>query len=186
MKKFLALLLTVLVLCSFVGCDKSNSSNPNNPNNSNGIWGIKYYVDEFNKPTDKRYITNVKNFYGSFSNSATTNSSLSAKIIIDPNGIYIILWEYGNYQVKGYIATSYKIVLQDVDGKKTNINGIMKKNSDRITVDLSEWETFVGLIIYNEKVNVYIEEKTDYGYSSTYLFTINQDNFHTVFNDYCL
>ena len=62
-----------------------------------------------------------------FSNSATTNSSLSAKLIIDPNGLYIMLWEYGNHQVKGYTAIGYKIILQDTDGKKTNITGLMKK-----------------------------------------------------------
>lgn len=183
MKKIMTLILTVLLTISFVGCGTNTS---NNSDKSNNIWGIKYYVDEFNKPTNNRYITNVKLFNGVFSNSATTNSSLSAKLIIDPNGLYIMLWEYGNHQVKGYTAIGYKIILQGTDGKKTNITGLMKKNSDRITVDISEWETFVGLIISNEKINVYIEEKSDYGYSSTYLFEIKQDNFNKVFSDYCL
>lgn len=183
MKKFWALILTVLLAVCCVACSSNNSGNDSNTNNT---WGIKYYVDEFNQPTSNRYITNVKNFYGSFSNGATTNSKLSAKLLIDSNGIYIMLWEYGSYQVKGYSAINYKIMIQDCNNNKVYINGTMKKNSDRITVDINEWETFVGLIIDNKEVNVYIEEKSSYGYSSTYLFRIKQDNFNKVFSDFCL
>lgn len=175
--------MTILFSFCFVGCF---STTENDDENTGDVWAIKYYVDEFNKPTNSRYITNVKLFSGTFSNSATTNSRLSAKIIIDGNGLYIMLWEYQNYQVKAYSATNYQITLRYPNGSKQYINSTMKKNSDRITIDIDKWEVFVGAIIDNTAISVHIEETSSYGYSSTYLFEIKQSNFNKVFSDYCL
>lgn len=41
-----------------------------------GDWRIDYSVDDFNQPTDEWYITEDEYLVGTFSNSATTNSSL--------------------------------------------------------------------------------------------------------------
>ena len=50
-----------------------------------GIWSIKYFVDDFGDPTDKGYIAHDYYIKGTFSNSATTDTSLNVFLIIRGN-----------------------------------------------------------------------------------------------------
>ena len=65
-----------------------------------GIWEIKYFFDEYGDPSDEPYITNTKYFNGTFSNSATTNDTLSVSFIITKKDVYMKLYEYGSNLVK--------------------------------------------------------------------------------------
>lgn len=80
-----------------------------------GKWYIKYYVDEFKEETDEKYISQIS--YGSFSNSATTNSNLTAVIVIDKDNFRIKLEEYGSQVVKN--EGSMQISVKDKDGEVT-------------------------------------------------------------------
>lgn len=52
-----------------------------------GAWTVKHYVDEFNDPTSQKYITTKSLISGTFSNTATTNSKLTAKILVDSSTV---------------------------------------------------------------------------------------------------
>ena len=69
-------------------------------------------MDEFNDPTAQKYITTKSMIYGTFSNTATNNSQLTAKILVDSVDISFILYEYGKYQVKSGSTYEYRISIK--------------------------------------------------------------------------
>ena len=77
---------------------------------SNG-WEVKRYVDEFGDPTGNIYIE--KNEYGTFSNSATTNSDLTVNVMVDSASIKFIFYEYGSHQKKGDGFLTFKCKTED-------------------------------------------------------------------------
>lgn len=146
-----------------------------------GGWEIAFYVDEFNNPTNQAYIRTDDILYGTFSNSATTDSILYARILIDANGIAIKLWEYGRNEVNAYTSTDYKITILDNGGTKHYTTGTMYKNGERIR--LADW-TLVNLLQDNTQLKIYIQENSQYGVNSTYLFSVNGGNFNSIYNEF--
>ncbi len=146
-----------------------------------GPWRIDFYVDEFNLPTDDAYIRNDPLFAGTFSNSATTNSNMYALIIMDSDGIAIKLWEYSTHEVKASSLTQYTITVLDDTGTKHYLSGKMNKGGERIF--LSDW-TLAKLLNRNNELKIYIKENTSYGVASTYLFTVKNCNFTSVYEDF--
>lgn len=145
------------------------------------IWKTSFYVDEFNNPTSEAYLRNSDVFVGTFSNSATTNSQLYARILIDADDISIKLWEYGSHEVNTFSTTYYNITLLDDDGNKHYTRGTMYKNGDRIR--LQDF-TFASLLLDNEALKVYIEEDSKYGYNSSYLFEVKNGNFNKEYSNF--
>ena len=146
-----------------------------------GGWEIAYYVDEFNNPTTQAYIRNNKSISGTFSNSATTNSDLDVRILIDSEDICIKLWEYGRYEVNAYTTTYYNVTYLDEKGNKYYSTGTLYKNGDRIC--LADWK-LVNLLQNNKQIKIYIEENSKYGVNSSYLFTVSQGNFNSIYSNY--
>lgn len=110
----------LLVLASLIGCtstpqtNKQGQKQADSPKNElpkinkdkgeYGIWKVTYYVDDFGEPTKDGYV--FTSCTGKFSNSATTNSELGVKFIIDESVFCIQLYEYNrNHPVKGYLDT---------------------------------------------------------------------------------
>jgi|GEM_PF-391928 len=89
---------------------------------SYGQWTQKYYVDDFGDKTSKTYIDYVDN-YGTFSNSATSNSELKAKIVISYSendslpDILFDLYEYGKGPAVGNAIgdAKYKLIIKLFD-----------------------------------------------------------------------
>ena len=96
-----------------------------------GVWTTRNYVDEFNEPTYMRYVTTTSKLTGTFSNTAATNEKLTADIIVDSINVSFILYEYGKYQVKSNLDSSYHITIKYGTSKR---NVIGKLNSDRIEI----------------------------------------------------
>ena len=145
------------------------------------IWQTAFYVDEFNNPTDEEYIKNIKMFVGVFSNSATTNSKLYARILIDAEDISIKLWEYGSLEVKASSTTYYDITILDDSGKKHYTTGTMYKNGERIYFDDM---SFASLLQKNDALTINIVEDSNYGYNTTYLFEVENGNFNSVYSSF--
>jgi len=149
-----------------------------------GEWKIAYYYDEFNQPTKDAYVTNTEYCSGTFSNSATTNSALSAMFIVDKENISIMLFEYERYQVKNaYSQWSefYNITMKTPDGKKTKLEAEMFSGDDRMYI--CDWDNYKEDLLKALKsggsVSFYIEE-ADSG-MSTYLFSVNSSNFAELY-----
>ena len=99
---------------------------------SNNSWEFRHYVDEFNEPTDKWYVTTTTT--GTFSNTATTNSEVTAVMIIDEQNIAIMLNEYGHFPVTNISSKSkeYAILIKDRNDEVHSYQGYMTSGSDRI------------------------------------------------------
>lgn len=149
--------------------------------NSLGIWAIEYYVDEFGDHTTDGFISTTID--GTFSNSATTNSPLRVKIVIDSSLVLINLYEYADSTpVKGeeYMEFSVK------DSKGTIYN-ITTYNDDygNNTVRSSDGksETIIRSILLEGGEVKFSGISNRHRSLSKYVFTIkNADNLQKALN----
>ncbi len=124
--------------------DLKNEEAENNPDDY-GMWEIKYYIDDFQNPTDEGYVTNTYWITGTFSNSATTNSKLNVSLVIDKEFAAIKLYEYGDNLVKNASSSStdvYDIKMQDDAGEVISFRGRMYAGGSRIFMD-DNYQTIV-------------------------------------------
>ena len=144
-------------------------------------WEKRYYTDEFNNPTSNAFIAPTDTLSGTFSNSATTNSKLSAYIRVNSDDCEIMLWEYGSNMVKAYSATDYDITLLLPNGTKKYFTGTMYKNGIAICFD--DYTGIISLLKNTDGViKIYIKEDSKYGVNSTYLFEVNTSGFKELYN----
>lgn len=142
-----------------------------------GIWQVRYYVDEFQLPTTEGYITTTQYVIGTFSNSATTNSTLKVVWLIDKDDVAIKLLEYGSNVVKSsYDSTTYSILMLDPDNNRVSMTGTMYKGSDRIYIGESYESTVLEALKKNGSVTFKIEEQGKYA-TSSYLFTMSDTSY---------
>ncbi len=142
------------------------------------VWEIGEYTDEFGLPTGNKYI--LVDSYGTFSNSATTNSKLYAALQIDKSNIGIMLWEYGSHLVKGtFDSESYPITILDSNGTKHSFTGTIYKSDTRVYFRSADREKVLNLLRNNSKLSVYLKSSK---YSiSTYLFEIDTKGFNEAY-----
>ena len=144
-------------------------------------WEKRYYNDEFNNPTNNAFIAPVDYFSGTFSNSATTNSRLSAYIRVNSDDCEIMLWEYGSSLVKAYSTTDYDITILLPNGTKKYFTGTMYKNGFAICFD--DYNGIISLLkSTNGTLKIYLKEDSDYGVNSTYLFEVDTSGFKDLYN----
>lgn len=141
--------------------------------NNLGIWELGYYVDDFNEPTKEAYIST--SLYGTFSNSATTNSDLRVMFLIDNNSMRIQLYEYArNHPIKGEETIRFRAL--DSDGKKysfTTYNGDTGNN----TVSSHYFKDVKDLLLSGGKIVFVAITDDGYGTPSEYKFTIQNSDF---------
>ena len=154
-----------------------------------GIWAVDYYVDDFEQPTDKWYITTDNSVEGNFSNSATTKSRLNAQIAVDKDEetggdrVAIFLWEYGRTMVKNsseQTVDEYNIIMRTADGSDHDLTGTMYCGGDRLFID----DSYVGDVIaaLKESGTVSFRIVDANMTTSTYLFSIETSNFGSVYD----
>lgn len=137
------------------------------------VWEQRFYVDEFDQPTDNPYITNMKYFEGTFSNSVTNNSPLYAAILVDAEGIGIKLYEYKNSPVTGYRSNgqSFSINILPPDGEKLTVHGMLYNNSKSVYVvdsAVSNYRTdLLNVLKGGGEIKISMQSDGD-----SYLFTI--------------
>lgn len=150
-------------------------------------WVIDSYVDEFGDPSDEKFITTSHGFTGKFSNSATSNSILRVKFIIEKDSVKIILDEYDNgVPIKGRAAirtsdfidnllssvgTAYDIKLKDSLNRIHEFIGYLKPHSNRISLASDDAKKFIKIL--NETTNPRVRMNDREG--SEYSFTIPFD-----------
>ena len=134
-------------------------------------WQLSYYVDEFRLPTDEAYVSNTEMIEGIFSNSATTDSKLNVTVLIDGNGLFFILYEYGDNRVKNSYSKEqlYNITMLDDAWERTSFEGYMLAGDDRIGFVNSA--AILSAMQSNTSLSFYIEERDRP--TTNYLFTIS-------------
>ena len=143
-----------------------------------GIFEVGYYVDEFDQPTNEGYVSNTTLIGGTFSNSATTDSQLLVKVLVDSENITFFLYEYGRSQVKNNSSRyvdEYKITMKTADGTKHSMTGTVYCGGDRLHIDQRYEEKVLEALKSGENVSFYIVE-SEYT-TTTYLFTVPTSDF---------
>lgn len=142
-------------------------------------WEIGEYNDEFDMPSGVKYI--ITDSYGTFSNSATSNSTLYAAVQIDQEDIGIMLWEYGSMLVKGvYDYESYSITILDENGTKHYFTGTIYQGGTRVYFKYNDRASVISLLQNNDSLKIYL--KTSKYSVSTYLFEIETKGFYFAYN----
>ena len=141
------------------------------------VWELRYYVDEFDQPTNDWYVTNKSYFVGKFSNSATTGSTLYARVLVDADSFAFMLYEYGKYQVKNSYSrsNSYTIKMKDTSGTQYTLSGYIPSNGDRLFVDSSDEKTVINALKKSGEVHfvIYDSDRT----VEQYKFSVKTSNF---------
>ena len=144
--------------------------------NNLGDWEIGYYVDDFGERTGEYFVSRYID--GTFSNSATTNSELKVRFMIDKNSSRIQLYEYaGNHPIKGEGFIYFKV--RDKNNKEHNIRAY---NSDYGNTSIEKEHDYLlrKILLAGGQIK-FIAEADKYGSPSTYKFTIeNADWFENA------
>lgn len=143
-----------------------------------GIWTTGFYVDEFQQPVEGQwFIWNENPVWGTFSNSATTNSELAVRLAYDyHNWISFFLFEYGSSQVKNVWDTdTYSITMRTPDGVDHEMKGYLYESADRIILDEAYTADVITALSGEGEVSFYL--KSGRFETTSYLFSIEASNF---------
>lgn len=152
------------------------------------LWEKKFYIDEFDRPTDEFYIFAA--FDGYFSNSATTKSSLTAAFYIERYSynneindcVGIALFEYDHSRVKNYYRDGkhYDIQILEENDNVIKERGWLGSESETIYVWGDEnANTIIEAIKNNKKLTFRIDEEDG---MDTYLFDVDCTGFAELFD----
>lgn len=155
-----------------------------------GPWQKDFANDEFGRQTDECFLFAV--FSGQFSNSATTNSSLTAAIRVERNydnsnneitdWVLIALKEYDYLTVKNYFSRNknYNVKVLEENGNVIEEKGIMPSDNNLIAVWSNEDQNvIIDAMKSNKKLTFRIDEEDG---SSNYLFEVDCTGFKELFD----
>lgn len=135
-----------------------------------GAWQLKSYKDEFGEEGSNKYL--VLTGRGVFSNSATTNSNMTAFLFIDNDSFSFKLVEYNSSVVKS--DDSYSFRIKDSTGEVYDMLLFNSYSSGQIGSYLNLYDKTMKTILENGGViTVSVTENTRYGTPDTYLFKMD-------------
>lgn len=211
MKKLVCFLLTLVMILGLSACggtsdDKTNAdavddaaqqqeatdpAEANEPEDEEpvklGRWVIDYYVDNFQQPTEDKFIANRTGpFVGTFSNSATQNSLLNVLVVVDADDLSFALYEYGgDNRVKNSSSRyddAYNITMRLADGTEYSMSGTMYCGGDRVYVDDAYYDTVIEAFSQPDTNVAFYIEKADRTVTN-YLFTVETSNFAELYQE---
>ena len=135
-----------------------------------GSWELNAYQDEFGEKSSNKYLL----LYGSgvFSNSATTNSKMTAVLFATKDGFSFRLVEYDSSIVKSDHTYLYRI--KDSDGDVTEMK-LFNNESSGVMFPWSTEDRQKMLEILSKEgiITVSVREQNAYSTPDTYLFKMN-------------
>lgn len=140
-------------------------------------WYIGNYVDDFDDPTGEKFIGFKTS--GSFSNSATSNSNLNVKVLVDNNDFGIELMEYSDNPVT-YFYSEPIIKVKSSYGNVTEFRGRINQQIARLYIRNDDYPEMIRLFRYSSgDVKFVIKESKG---ASEYNFSISADCFSKRYN----
>ncbi|MCK9192130.1 MAG: hypothetical protein M0P10_11385 [Sphaerochaetaceae bacterium] len=155
-------------------------------NNTEGnFWKINYFSDDFGDSTNEKYLEPSHILSGLFSNSATTNSDLTARILIPYNEVQLFMEEYGLLPVKGSISKiRYKITIKLANGSTEDL-GSAWNNNDRVIFNSKQSSKIIVALTSGNSFKLFLKENTPGEYAvngASYVVVIPQSvGFSTMF-----
>lgn len=146
--------------------------------NEKGKWVIDSYVDDFGDKTNDKFMVN--SVEGTFSNSATNNSFLYARVFIDgfpEPEIHFRLSEYNrNSPVTGYMTygQSFSGRVRDEDGNTSSFRLTLSKGSVGLLPGKRDQDKLLALLKSQQKLRFIIREIDG---TAVYNFTIDANHY---------
>ena len=140
-----------------------------------GLWELKAYKDEFGEESGEKYL--ILRGGGTFSNSATTGSNMSAILFIDKSGDFSFrLIEYSSSIVKSDDSYSYHI--KDSDGEVYDMRLYNSYTSGQMySYRSADVATISQILNKGGVITVSVKELNAYGTPDTYLFKMDVTGF---------
>lgn len=139
-----------------------------------GSWELKSYKDEFGENSASKYLVLLGK--GIFSNSATTNSKMSAVLFYDKSGAFALkLVEYDSNIAKD--NESYTCRIKDSKGLIYEMTLRNNEESGQLTSDFENNKTMKSILECGGVITVSLKERFAYSTPSTYLFKLNVSGF---------
>lgn len=141
-----------------------------------GSWELKSYKDEFGESGASKYLVLLGN--GVFSNSATTDSKMSAVLFYDKSGAFALkLVEYDSNIAKD--NESYTCRIKDSKGAIFEMTLRNNEESGQLAPDFMEKDnkTMKHILENGGIITVSLRERFAYSTPSTYLFKLNVSGF---------
>ena len=151
------------------------SSNFNIPvSTGTGSWQPGTYQDEFGEKGSMKYL--LLNGSGVFSNSATTNSRMSAILFVAKGSISFRLIEYDSSIVKSDDYYTYRI--KDSEGDVYRMTLHNDNSSGQMFIrDAIDMKVMEKMLLKGGVITIAVEEKEAYSTPDTYLFKLNVDGY---------
>lgn len=86
-------------------------------------WQTKHYVDDFGEKTDETFESLVA--YGTFSNSATTNSEAMYHLVKDANSFSVNVYEYKTRKATSIESLFVEVKIKTPSGSVKTVNGVL-------------------------------------------------------------
>ena len=139
-----------------------------------GSWEVGAYEDEFGEKGAQKYLLLMGK--GVFSNSATTNSRMTAILYVDNNSFSFKLIEYDSSIVK--TDDSYNFKIKDSDGDVYEMilynNNTYGQMSSWNSEDMKKME---DILSKGGSITVSVKERNAYSTPDTYLFKLNVEGY---------
>lgn len=139
-----------------------------------GSWELRAYKDEFGEKGVEKYLLLIGS--GVFSNSATTDSKMTAILYMDKDDFSFKLIEYDSSVAKTDDSYTYRI--KDSEG---GVYEMTLYNSDS-SGQMSTWgaehfKKMEEILSKGGTITVSVREKNAYSTPDTYLFKLNVDGY---------
>lgn len=139
-----------------------------------GSWELRAYEDEFGEKGNQKYLLLMGS--GVFSNSATTNSKMTAILYVDKDSFSFKLIEYDSIIAKNDDSFTYRI--KDSDG---DVYEMTLYNSDS-SGQMSSWSSehmkkMEEILSKGGIITVSVRERNAYSTPDTYLFKLNVEGY---------
>ena len=179
MKKSFYLLMLIVMI--FTACNNTTNKQE---------WTIKHFKDKYGDIVeDAKYITTVKPIEGTFSNSITNNSKCSFEFVIfGDDTIGLIIYEYGinNSKMNFSYRIEYDCELKFNDGTTSVDFSAETQRFTDIDLDMivfdNDW--IKEVLLEKKDFKLYLKEVTKFGTPSTYLVSVEVNNFEKVYLEY--
>lgn len=139
-----------------------------------GSWELRTYEDEFGEKDSQKYLLLIGS--GVFSNSATTNSRMTAILYMDKGDFSFKLIEYDSSVAKNDHSFRYRI--KDSDGDVYEMTLYNSDSSGQMSAWSSEhFKKMEEILSKGGVITVSVRERNAYSTPDTYLFKLNVDGY---------
>jgi len=127
-------------------------------------WETKFYVDDFGDATADSYEMLITT--GTFTNSATTNSEATYKIVKDESSILIYIYEYNSKLAKGIDSNLTTIKVKKPNGEIVTFDKVLFSKNGYLFVSEFNFEIMKAVLKNKGNYTIIFDKKTEYSESN--------------------